>query len=198
MRFVHRTIGSLRLIVTDIEAADVDRAKAMRARRDALYGNIYDARDTDERWVGDLGEMCLDAWLEVEGIGHDWLAGDRAAGMHDFTVAGWRMDAKAVKRKVEVRPGYTAQITARHAHEPVDGYFFMTFHTERNAMWLLGAKGRRRFLREATYYGPGEWVHQNYRIREGHEIYNIEIDRLTPPDDWLEMVRTRPQQPAAA
>lgn len=197
MRFVPRTIESLQLIVTDVEAADMDRAKAMRARRDARYGNIYASRDTDERWVGDLGEMCLDAWLEAEGIGHDWLAGDEASGMHDFTVAGWRMDAKAVKRKFEVRPGYTAQITARHASEPVDGYFFMTFHTETNAMWLLGAIGRQRFLGDARYYGPDEWVHPNYQVRKGHEIYNIEIDRLTSPATWLEMVRARPQQPAA-
>lgn len=191
LRFVPQTLGSLQLISTTVEAASIDRAKAIRARRDAIYRNIYPEHDTDARWVGDLAEICVDEWLEAEHIPREWLAGDKAAGLHDFMVAGWRMDIKAVKRKVVVREDYTAQVTAKHADEPVDGYLFATWHTETNNMWLLGAIGRQRFRQAATYHGAGSKVHENYTVREGHEIYNVPIRELTSPANWLKLVRKR-------
>lgn len=55
-------------------------------------------------------------------------------------------------------------------------------------MWLLGGIDRERFLQGSRYYGAGEWVHANYHIRQGHEIYNIEIDKLVSPKDWITQV----------
>jgi hypothetical protein len=124
-------------------------------------------------------------------VPYDWLSGDDAAGLHDFTVAGWRMGVKTVKRSVPVRADYTAQITERHADEPSDGYFFLTYHVPSMRMWLLGAIGRMRFLEEARHYGPGELVHANYRVRGDHAIRNIGLRRLTAPVPWLGMVRQR-------
>ncbi len=192
MRFTQRLIEGLDLVMVEgIAPADVQHAQAIRARRDALYSNIYEEEATDQRWVGDLGEICIAAWLDAERVPYEWLAGDKAAGLHDFALAGWRMGVKTVKRRVAVRSDYTAQVTRRHVHEPVDGFLFLTYHEPNNAMYLLGAIGRKRFLQEAVYYGPGEWVHANYQVREGHEIYNVEILKLTSPLLWLGMVRDR-------
>lgn len=41
-----------------------ERAKQMRAERDRQYGNIYTEAATDERWVGDLGEMVFNSWFK--------------------------------------------------------------------------------------------------------------------------------------
>lgn len=165
------------------------RAKAIRAERDRLYGNIYAESDTDQRWVGDLGEMVFNSWLKHQGIkGFNWIL-DAAAGKPDFiTALNIRIGVKAVKRKVPPRMDYTAQITAQHAHEPIDHYFFMTYEINERRMWLLGGIDRERFLREARYYAAGEWVHPNYQIRPGHEIYNIEIEKLEKPLEWLVQV----------
>lgn len=169
-----------------------ERAKRLRLERDLQYGNIYSVAKTDERWVGDLGEMAFKSWLRHEGIeDFDWIL-DGAAGQPDFVMTGGaRVGVKTVKRKVPPRMGYAAQITARHAEEPVDQFFFLTYEIDRKRMWFLGAIDRGSFLRESRFYGAGEWVHPNYQVREGHEIYNIEIDRLVRPSEWIAQVATQ-------
>jgi|GEM_PF-2997143 len=166
-----------------------ERAKRMRAERDQQYENIYVEADTDERWVGDLGEIVFDSWFKHEGVSDcEWILND-AAGQPDFVTAlNIRIGVKSVKRKVPPKENYTAQITARHADEPIDHYFFMTYEIAKRRMWLLGGIDRDRFLREARYYKAGEWVHKNYQVRKGHEIYNIEIDKLIAPEIWLHQV----------
>lgn len=173
------------LIAPEYEA----RAKRLRAERDKRYGNIYAEVASDERWVGDLGEMVFNSWFKHEGIqDFEWVLDD-AAGKPDFVTAlNVRIGVKTVKRKVPPREGYTAQITARHAEEPIDHYFFMTYEIAQRRMWLLGGIDRERFLQESRYYGAGEWVHASYQIRQGHEIYNIEIAKLTPPKRWIAQV----------
>jgi hypothetical protein len=84
-----------------------------------------------------------------------------------------------------VTANHTAQITARHAGEPIDQFFFMCFEFPRKAMWLLGGITKQDFLRDARHYGAGERVHQNYVVREGHEIFNIEIRHLQSPNAWV-------------
>lgn len=168
----------------------------MRAERDEQYGNIYTEAATDERWVGDLGEMVFSSWLKHEGIrGFEWVLND-AAGQPDFiTATNTRIGVKTVKRKVAPREDYTAQITARHAEEPIDHYFFLTYEIGKRRMWLLGGLDRDQFLRDARYYAAGDWVHPHYQVRDGHEIYNIEITRLVPPIEWLDrFVRTHAGQ----
>ncbi|PWC10033.1 hypothetical protein B4923_18040 [Brenneria roseae subsp. americana] len=166
-----------------------ERAKQIRAERDRQYGNIYTEAETDERWVGDLGEMAFNSWFKHEGIQNfQWILDD-AAGQPDFvTELNTRIGVKTVKRKVPPRETYTAQITARHTEEPIDQFFFMSYELSKRRMWLLGGIKRTRFLQEARYYSAGEWVHKDYQIRQGHEIYNIEIEKLTQPKLWLEYV----------
>jgi len=64
----------------------------------------------------------------------------------------------------------------------------MTYEIAQRRMWLLGGINREQFLEEARYYGAGEWVHSNYQIRQGHEIYNIEIAKLVSPLSWINSV----------
>ncbi|WP_198660701.1 hypothetical protein [Acidithiobacillus ferrivorans] len=139
--------------------------------------------------MGNLGEMVFNSWFKHEGIqGFEWVLND-ASGQPDFVTAlNIRIGVKTVKRKVLPREDYTAKITARHTDEPIDQVFFMTYEIAKRRMWLLGGIDRERFLQEARYYGAGEWVHTNYQIRQGHEIYNIEIAKLTAPKDWISQV----------
>jgi hypothetical protein len=169
------------------------RAKEIRAERDQKYQNIYKESATDERWVGDLGEMVFNSWLKHEGVqGFTWILGD-AAGQPDFVTAlKIRIGVKTVKRKVPPRLDYTAQITARHADEPIDHYFFMSYEVVERKMWLLGGIKRDTFLSLAKRYNAGDWVHPHYQIRPGHEIYNIEISRLISPSLWLALIRDNP------
>lgn len=167
----------------------ITEAKRMRAERDELYGNIFGEVDTDLRWVGEIGEICFDRWLQRhDGIKHQWILED-AAGQPDFVIGQTTVGMKTVKRNVPMLPHYTAQITATHAGEPVDHFFFACYEVKTQRLVLLGGITREDFLRKARYYGPGEHVHAAYIIRPGHEIYNIEVRWLVPPHEWLATIR---------
>lgn len=170
-----------------VPSGALERARGIRAERDRQYGNIFTEMDSDERWVGDLGELVFYQWLKHEQVREfEWIEHD-AAGKPDFIIGRHtRVGVKTVKRKGAVRDGYTAQITARHADEPIEQFFFMSYEFPASTMWLLGGIDRQRFLKTARYYRASEYVHENYQVREGHEIYNIDIAELVPPRTWLD------------
>lgn len=163
----------------------IARAKKIRSKRDKRYGNIFKEEATDARWVGEVGEISLNAWLKTQlTIPVLWITDD-AAGKPDFRVGNVTVGAKTVKRQVPPRAGYTAQITAKHAEEPVDHFFFMSYCYPTQTIYLCGGISKSRFMNEAQYYGAGDQVHKNYTIREGHEIYNIDLGNLVPPKVWV-------------
>lgn len=172
-------------VIIDVTAADIEAAQQMRAARDQQYRNIYEERDTDMRWVGEIGEICFNRWVrEYTALSVEWIT-DEVAGKPDFLIGGTPIGLKTVKRQVPMQPGYTAQITAHHADEPVEYFFFASYEYPRQRLWLLGGIARESFLTLARYYPAGAQVHRNYTVRPGHEIYNIEIGKLTAPHAWI-------------
>ena len=103
-----------------------------------------------------------------------------------FRIADQLIGVKAVKRKVHIRAGYTAQITEQHGAEPVN-QFFLSYELPRGRMWLLGC-ARRFFLEHSVLHKAGSSVHPNYQIRQGHSIRNMNIWDLEQPNDWLKNV----------
>jgi hypothetical protein len=172
-----------------IPASWEGEAMAIRKQRDEKHPNIFLEENTDLRWVGDLGEIVFVAWLQAVGIANYQWHQFKATGEPDFTIKDIRIDIKTVKRKVPPRPDYTAQITARHIHHPIDELFFMTYEFDKKKMWLLGGAKMSEFIKFAQYYSEGEFVHPKYQIRKGHEIYNASIDKLKRPRDWIKMLQ---------
>ncbi|ARP40675.1 hypothetical protein [Vibrio syngnathi] len=176
-------------VILDVPEGAERLAIQIRQERDKMYGNIYAERETDERWVGDLGEIVFKSFLKdrkVPKTQFEWIQED-AAGRADFIMMdSSKLDVKTVKRKVPVRSDYTAQITAQHIEEDVEHYFFMSYQNNEKKMTLIGGISKAEFKKHAIYYGEGAQVHNNYTIRAGHEIYNINVTKLIPPDRWLE------------
>lgn len=180
-------------IEIEITDAMIEKAKKIREMRDKIYGNIFKEEKTDLRWCGDLGEICFNNWLKRNGVfGFHWIL-ENAAGKGDFCVNNNNIDIKTVKRKSKPLKSYTAQITAQHKNTPVDHLFFMCYEYDASKnnngkMWLLGGCFKNYFIENSKYYGAGEYVHSNYQIREGHEIYNASFDILTEPQKWLNKI----------
>ena len=178
-----------------IEVAPQWEAWAIQTRkeRDKRYRNIFAQRSSDSRWVGDLGERVFDWWLRSCGaFNHQWILDDTAGKADFISSSGLCIGVKTVKRKVPPRLDYTAQITAQHAKEPIDHFFFMTYEFQKRRMWLLGGIDRQTFLDNAKYYAAGDKVHDDYVIREGHEIWNVEVGILVRPADWYQKHFNRP------
>jgi hypothetical protein len=168
----------------------IEVAKKIRKSRDEIYGNIYREESSDLRWCGDLGEICFNKWLKMNGVNDfEWIL-ENAAGKSDFDLGNVTIDIKTVKRKFKPRVSYTAQITAKHKNTPVDELFFMCYEYNTDIggngkMWLLGGISKGEFIEKSKYYSEGDFVHPNYQIRRGHEIYNAEISALNAPLSWL-------------
>lgn len=183
-KFLVDNNGFIALTITDFME---EKAKEIRRIRDDKYGNIYQEEESDERWVGDLGEICINKWIKSFNLtpkeDFSWIL-ENVSGKPDFIIGEISIDIKTVKRKVPPKPDYTAQITARHSNEKCNYYFFCCYEISKKKMWLLGGIQKNKFLEKAKYYSGGEWVHSNYQIREGHEIYNIEINELLSCDGF--------------
>jgi len=169
------------IVTFDVSDEMIVEAKKIRAKRDEIYGNIYQDRDTDERWVGDLGEIVINHALmlcrEYDTIWHNEL---QAAGNEDFTFCHLPLEVKTVKRKVPLRPHYKAQITARHIDSPADWLVFLSYEYPVKKMHVKGVMHKDAFKEKAEYYGAGDQVHSAYTIREGHEIYAVGIRDMMP------------------
>jgi hypothetical protein len=174
-------------VAVEITPANESKAKEFRQTRDQIYGNIYQENATDQRWVGDLGEWCFNSYLNQQGlVGTRWINEQNASGKADFILpSNHSVGVKTVKRKMDPRSNYTAQITAQHANEPVDILFFLTYNFVERRMWLLGGISKKKFIANAKYYGAGEQVHENYTIRPNHEIYNVDLCHLLPPEQLV-------------
>lgn len=100
------------------------------------HANLISVKSLQENcWVGDLGEMIFKSWFKHGGIaGFQWVLDDAASQPDFVTALNIRIGMKSVKRKVPPKENYAAQITARHAKEPIDHYFFMTYEITRHRM----------------------------------------------------------------
>jgi hypothetical protein len=194
------------LLVYDVPPAWVERAKTWRARRDNDFHDhdVYEREETDERWVGELGEMVFDWWIRSEGVTDlEWIT-TLPAGKPDFRIQSARVGVKTVKRRGGFYRGYCGQVSARHIEEPVDSYFFLSYQwclkdpgtgawRACSRMWLAGGVSQRRFRRCAhRTEGPAtDPCNPEYRVRAGHTIYNAYERDFTVPREWLRLLRAR-------
>jgi hypothetical protein len=180
------TVKMSDIVTFDVSDAMIEQAKRMRNERDKIYGNIFKERESDLRWVGDLGEIVIDYALRQcrpkETIWHNQL---HAAGDHDFTFCGLPLEVKTVKRKVPLRPHYKAQITARHMESPAPWLIFASYEFPQKKMHIKGVMHKIEFKQKAEYFEAGEKVHEHYTIADGHEIYAVGIRDMRPFREFL-------------
>lgn len=177
------------LIGLPVDGVVVQHAMSIRHQRDARYGNIFKEKETDIRYVGEIGEIMFDHYLRQfrEDL-TKWLVEGKVTSEPDFIFAGKRIGVKTVKRAVRMKREYLAQITARHIDEPVDYFFFCCFETKSQELVLLGGIDVEGFKKHAVYCPEGTVIHQHYTIRENHEIYQIGVSALTLPDDLIRQI----------
>lgn len=175
------------IITRDVSSDQILLAKEIRSERDRLYKNIYEEESSDMRWVGDLGEIVVNDLLRMCRPNETEWHLDDVVNKPDFTFCGITLDVKTVKRKVPIKTSYTAQITAKHANTPVQYLVFTSYEFTKNKMHILGAIEKSQFLRIADYFGEGDNVHENYKIRKGHEIFSMKISDMIPFKDFVRM-----------
>lgn len=175
------------IITMDVSDCVIQQAQAIRAERDKIYGNIFPEISTDMRWAGEIGEIISNKFLSyISKENTEWILDD-VTSRGDFNFFGLEVDIKTVKRKVPIRPWYQAQITPRHASKPVDYLLFTCYEFPVKKLHLLGVMSRDEFLSKAHHYKVGDFVHKDYEIREGREIYSMVISEMTPVMDFIRM-----------
>ncbi len=193
-------------LLYEVPGSWVERAQQWRADRDAQFRDrdVYEREDSDERWVGELGEMVFDWWLGQQGVqGHQWIK-NKPAGRPDFHIQSARIGVKTVKRRGQFYTGYCGQVSERHLHEPSDAFFFLSYQwcaknretkqwDECRRIWLIGGCSRAKFERHAhRTEGPAtDPCNPEYKVRAGHTIYNAYEEHFVPPREWLGLVLKR-------
>lgn len=168
-----------------------------RARRDSRYQNRYAPRPGDQRWVGDLGELVFDWWLESLGIARTWILEGPTAGKTDFVIGGTRVDVKTAHIGAPWKhdPGYGCQAHKEHVEKPhSDDFFFAAYEAGRREMLLVGGVTVERFRQGADYFKAGEVViPRRMTLRPDHPgLYMVSEERLTRPGAWLSGVNKVP------
>ena len=100
-------------ISVNISESHEDKAKEMRARRDCLYGNIFQEESSDLRWSGDLGEYAFKSWLNHEGVSdYNWLTGDNdATGNADFEIRKCGCSEQFIKISLQSKRNSMARVS---------------------------------------------------------------------------------------
>lgn len=168
------------IITLDVSDEVIAQAQRIRKERDEKYDNIFPEIETDMRWSGEVGEIMTERLFSHVSKTHtNWILDDVTKG-GDFKFFGLDVDVKTVKRQVPIRPWYQAQITPRHANKPVDYLLFTCYEFPVKKLHLLGVMKKEEFLQKARHYKVGEFVHKDYEIRKGREIYAVVISEMTP------------------
>lgn len=169
----------------------ISQALEIRRERDSKYGNIYEEKSTDMRYVGEIGEIIVNNALNMVSREFTQWHTEEVIKQPDFTFCGRTLDVKTVKRQVPIRPWYKAQITAKHADTPMDDILFACYEVPKKELHILGVMEKQEFLKKAQYFGEGEFVHANYQIRKNHEIYAIMISQMTPIREYLRVQKRK-------
>ena len=171
--------------------ADVQNAISIRESRDQLYKNIYEEQDSDERWVGDLGEILFDRLMEEQGFVYNWYNQLEAAKLPDFSIFGFDSDLKVNKRQALIMPHqvhYGCQISAEQAPYCTSRMFiFGNYCIEKKTLQILGAISKQRFMQIAVLRKKGEWVTPKYQLK--HDILDVTVKDLTPINVALKMFK---------
>lgn len=175
------------IVSFDVSENHIKEALAIRELRDKKFGNYFEVKDKDMRHCGEIGEIILNEQLiQAAGPYYTWHNEGKVNHEPDFTLFGRKFDLKTVKRAVSININYEAQVTAKQVHTPVDDYVFACFEVATRKLHVLGVMSKVKFINQARYFGPGDKVHANYTIREGHEIYNVYIKQLFPFRKYIE------------
>jgi hypothetical protein len=149
-------------------------SKKRRLEKDQIYTNLYVEAPTDSRWIGELGEIYFDQWINNENVPNaEWLM-EKPLGNPDFIINGNRIDVKTVKRKDQMHPSYGVQVSSKQIATPMDDYFFICYLTSTRMLLLLGGITKPRFLESSQTYSNDQKVHSEYLIRHDHSINNCD------------------------
>jgi len=145
-------------------AAQVDYARAERAARDELHPRNTGDWNSEHRWMGHLGEVCLQEWLELGGIEFDRDGGIN--GLPDFTIRGHTAEHK--NRSLfhgRMRPHYVVNVPRDHLHRDVELYVFTCYEAHANRLLILGAIAKAEFMPVAAPGNEPQVLYPSLSIR---------------------------------
>lgn len=141
--------------------------------------------DTGHRWVGKLCEDTFVDLCEKENIkvknhtrsGPSWT---------DFTVAGMKIDLKAVVTKYYPKEDYACNILKKQfdQNKEVTHYIFCRFIETKNTVVFLGIISKRRFEKDKVERMAGDSVTKHYKSHEPH--YEVLINQLNSMDEFFD------------
>jgi len=135
---------------------DVEEAKERRKLKDTFVrGNRF---DSDNRWIGYLGEVAFKGWLDKMTVDYTWWNKERAADIQDFSVTGGlEIDVKTLSStKYFPKSHHGCQVAVKQLdNEGVDTFVFCTFILDSYEMVVKGWVSKEEFMEKSELKQAG-------------------------------------------
>ncbi len=170
--------------LTGVPSAEtVDLAQRRRLLRDEEVGPGTFICNYGVRWVGELSEIAVSAWLTDEGIDFERHGG--VDELPDFTVAGASVGVKCrTAQNAPFRSGYVVNVHDYCRARPDRELLFCVYEMPpRNRLLIVGGITTAAFFDEATFVAEGALINPYRPASEA--TWNLPEDRLVRPEAWL-------------
>ena len=155
------------MIYIDIKPEELELAKEKAAEMGRILNSI---RRGEGNIVGLLGEIIF---------ARHFGASLHSKYDYDTVLNSMKIDVKTKETTVVPRDEYLASVAAHNIKQKCDVYYFVRIRKDLKAGWLLGAKFKEDFFKEATFNKRGEVdPSSNFGWKFRTDCYNLEIGKL--------------------
>lgn len=165
----------------DVSLETIADAHDRYNERVAMHKDVESRLVGKNQWVGDLGEICFDTWLNRIGFSHVW----DGLGLYepDIRIGKDTIDVKTSIRNAYPRRGWTVGFPAWQKEKAVlpTYYFFMVYQPP-TTIFFMGGITQPKFDKQCTFDLKGSQPHLKFVVLE--DMYNIVANELTKPGDW--------------
>ena len=177
---------TIRIEVTEDQ---IEEAHERRRQGIALYGHLPNTRNmTPDQWVGDLGEIIMEQWLNQNDIRHVWFSVEEQRTKPDFLIKDeLHLEVKTCGRNFFTRDDYEAGVNLEQyeRNDNTDEYFFMSYHKGEGIMELLGYMPKEMFGRLSVIQREGEMRDNGRPVLYDERI--VKIKQVGNPRGWMAM-----------
>lgn len=160
--------------VVKFDYDDVEQAEARRFFKDQQLG--LNKFESQQRWMGYLGELAFREYLIQAGIEYEHHNTDSNKDLYDFTVSGVKIDVKTTVRRRHPTLEDHAVVPLEQINNSYDALVFVSYDPTKGWAYLLGKISKDRFKKESILLARGERdpeegfmaIHSCYRIKAKH------------------------------
>lgn len=153
------------MIELPIDQNIIDYSKKLIRSKNFGRRGKYDGTPR-QQFIGVLSENVVRKYF-----GHRPIMVNRFDGGYDIEWNGYKVDIKAMERKVNPKPHYVNNFVDYQRYHKADAFMFCSVNTRTKKLWVCGWITKVEFLNEAKLYKKGF-----IRTRDDGSSFELDAD----------------------